>query len=189
MPPDPNVTPDPEDLRWHRYGAVEVAVQMDGREPRSILARHLPVTSPDARPLDERIFRHVTVTDTPTGGYWIVEATGQRSDDDAALSWLFDAAAALLWHALEVAPDAAGRLVAYNRETYLETYTEPDVGDTFEVVRGNGPREGDHIGTATVIRLADDGGPVLDVRLDRGGAFVLGDAQDAASDPDQPEED
>jgi hypothetical protein len=51
-----------------------------------------------------------------------------------------------------------------------EMHLEPDagsvaVGDTFEVVRGNGPREGDHMGTATVTGF-EDGSPVLDVRFD-----------------------
>lgn len=44
----------------------------------------------------------------------------------------------------------AGRLVVYDREMHL---VEPSdglaVGDTLEVVRGNGPREGDHMCIAT----------------------------------------
>jgi hypothetical protein len=39
------------------------------------------------------------------------------------------------------------------------------VGDTFEVIRGNGPREGDHMGTATVTAI-ENGEPALEVQLD-----------------------
>lgn len=105
MPPDPNVTIDlPENLRWHRYGAVEVAIRPDEQGWSEMFARHLPVR-PGAHAYDQRTFQHVTVTDTPTGGYWVVADTGERSEDERALDWLFDAAASLLWHAHEVAPD------------------------------------------------------------------------------------
>ena len=106
---------------------------MDGREPRSILARHLPVTSPDARPLDERISvtsRSRTPATVATGSSRPRVSVPMTMPRSAGCS---TRPAALLWHALEVAPDAAGRL-SHRTQTYLETYTEPDVGDTFEVV-------------------------------------------------------
>ena len=61
----------------------------------------------------------------------------------------------------------AGRLHVHDREMHLYPATEQTlaVGDVLEVVRGNGPREGDHMGEATVTALDDDGVPVLDVRL------------------------
>jgi hypothetical protein len=44
---------------------------------------------------------------------------------------------------------------------HLEPSTAaPIVGNTFEVIRGNGPREGDHMGTATV-KAIENGAPVL----------------------------
>jgi hypothetical protein len=60
---------------------------------------------------------------------------------------------------------AAGRLIAYDREMHLEVDATPAVGDTFEVIRGNGPREGERMGTATVTSF-EDGAPVLNVRFD-----------------------
>lgn len=60
--------------------------------------------------------------------------------------------------------DYSGRLVMYDRETHLEPHGDTiGVGDTFELIRGNGPREGDSMGTATVTGFEDDGSPVLDV--------------------------
>lgn len=61
-------------------------------------------------------------------------------------------------------PEYSGRLVVHNREMHLDVYDPLAVGDTFEVVRGNGPREGDYMGTATVTGI-EDGSPVLDVRF------------------------
>jgi hypothetical protein len=59
-----------------------------------------------------------------------------------------------------------GRLVMYDRETHLVPFAELLlVGDTLEIVRGNGPREGDRMGTATVVRF-EDGVPVMDIRWD-----------------------
>jgi hypothetical protein len=58
-----------------------------------------------------------------------------------------------------------GRLIVHDREMHLEVFEETlAVGDTFEVVRGNGPREGDRMGTATVTGF-EDGAPVLNVRI------------------------
>jgi hypothetical protein len=51
-------------------------------------------------------------------------------------------------------PRPVGRMVMYDDETHLGT---PDgiirVGDTFDVFRGSGPREGDRIGVATVTAI------------------------------------
>jgi len=58
-----------------------------------------------------------------------------------------------------------GRLIVHDREMHLEPATNPvAVGDKFDVIRGNGPREGDHMGTATVTAI-EDGSPVLDVQF------------------------
>jgi hypothetical protein len=63
-----------------------------------------------------------------------------------------------------------GRMVMHDVETHFEVPpgTVIEVGDTFEVVRGNGPREGSRMGTATVVALGDGGAPVLDVSLPDG---------------------
>ena len=62
--------------------------------------------------------------------------------------------------------DHAGRLFVHSRETHLETYGDLlVVGDTVEVIRGNGPRESERMGTATVTGF-EAGSPVLSVRLD-----------------------
>jgi hypothetical protein len=58
-----------------------------------------------------------------------------------------------------------GRLVMHDRETHLELDSEPEIGDTVEVIRGNGPREGDYMGTATVTGFEADGSPILEVRF------------------------
>jgi hypothetical protein len=60
--------------------------------------------------------------------------------------------------------DHAQRLLVFDRETHLEGGSY-QLGDTVEVVRGNGPREGERMGTGTVIDLLDDGVPVLDIVL------------------------
>jgi len=59
----------------------------------------------------------------------------------------------------------ATRLVVFNREMHLDTRVPLSVGDTVPVIRGNGPREGAHMGTATVTAV-EDGAPVLDVWFD-----------------------
>lgn len=59
------------------------------------------------------------------------------------------------------------RLVLYDREMHLDIYGPVVVGESFDVVRGNGIREGDRMGTATIVAI-DDGCPILDVRLDAG---------------------
>jgi hypothetical protein len=73
-----------------------------------------------------------------------------------------------------LSPDAA-LLTIYDQEMHLEVSDELVdgdgsvdlvVGDTMEAVRGNGPREGQCMGTATVSGFDDDGDPVLDVRFD-----------------------
>jgi hypothetical protein len=59
------------------------------------------------------------------------------------------------------------RLVMYDRESHLVYEAERPlaVGDTFSVIRGNGPREGERMGTATVTALDEDGQPTLDVHV------------------------
>jgi len=52
------------------------------------------------------------------------------------------------------------RLIVHDREMHLETFTDLVVGDAVEVIRGNGPREGDRMGTATVTAF-ENGNPVL----------------------------
>jgi hypothetical protein len=62
--------------------------------------------------------------------------------------------------------DCTGRLIVYDREIHLETCAGAlAVGDTVEAIRGNGPREGDHMGTATVTGF-ENGSPILSVRFD-----------------------
>jgi hypothetical protein len=60
---------------------------------------------------------------------------------------------------------ARGRLIIYGSEAHLDTDGPLEVGDTFDVVRGAGPREGDWMGTATVTALDENGEPTLDVRF------------------------
>lgn len=55
-------------------------------------------------------------------------------------------------------------LVVFDREMHLDLHAPLAVGDTFDVVRGNGPREGDRMGTATVTSI-EDGVPELSVLL------------------------
>ena len=63
--------------------------------------------------------------------------------------------------------DYAGRLVVHDRETHLEPYADAlIVGDVVKVIRGNGPREGDRMGVATVTGFEENGSPLLDVRFD-----------------------
>jgi len=59
-------------------------------------------------------------------------------------------------------PGCAGRLVIFDRQSQFQVpYGQTlAVGDTFQAFRGNGPREGDYLGTATILRFKD-GGPVL----------------------------
>jgi hypothetical protein len=54
----------------------------------------------------------------------------------------------------------ANKAVIYKDEIHLDTDGEFAVGDRFEVFRGDGPREGDFMGYATVTRI-DDEGPEL----------------------------
>jgi hypothetical protein len=57
------------------------------------------------------------------------------------------------------------RLLIHDREIHLDVDEPLAIGDTIDVVRGNGPREGDRMGTATVTGF-EDGSPVLVVRFD-----------------------
>lgn len=61
-----------------------------------------------------------------------------------------------------------GRLVIHDRKIHLACDEPLVVGDTIEVVRGNGPREGARMGVATVVAFDELGAPVLDVRLGAG---------------------
>lgn len=61
----------------------------------------------------------------------------------------------------------AGRLYVSDLEMQLEPTRDLVVGDIVEVIRGNGPREGDRMGTATITGFKD-GIPALDVRFDGG---------------------
>ena len=60
----------------------------------------------------------------------------------------------------------AGRLIVHDHETHLESDGDLLLGDTLEVIRGNGPREGDHMGVATVTGFENNGSPELDVVFD-----------------------
>lgn len=60
------------------------------------------------------------------------------------------------------------KVLIYNRAIQLDVDEAPKVGDTFEVFRGNGPREGDYMGTAFVVSLDEDGNPVLEISLGGG---------------------
>jgi hypothetical protein len=60
-----------------------------------------------------------------------------------------------------------GRLVVHDRECHLDIFRPLAIGDTVEVIRGNGPREGDHMGIATVTAF-EDGVPTLVVHFDGG---------------------
>lgn len=61
--------------------------------------------------------------------------------------------------------DNAARLIVHDREMHLDVYDPLAVGDTVEMIRGNGPREGDRIGTATVTGFEETGAPVLDLHF------------------------
>jgi hypothetical protein len=56
----------------------------------------------------------------------------------------------------------AGRLIVYDREMHLEPRRRLVVGDTLEIIRGNGPRKGDSMGTAILTR-SEDGTPMIDI--------------------------
>lgn len=64
----------------------------------------------------------------------------------------------------------AGRLIVHDRVMHLEPAlgVELAAGDTVEVIRGNGPREGDYMGSAIVTGFDDDGRPMLVVDFDNG---------------------
>jgi hypothetical protein len=49
------------------------------------------------------------------------------------------------------------RIVMYNRVTEVVTDSPLELGDRLDVYRGDGPREGDQMGEATVIGLRRDG--------------------------------
>jgi hypothetical protein len=51
----------------------------------------------------------------------------------------------------------------YNRETDMLVPPEHEiaVGDKLDVIRGNGPREGERMGTATIVGFDDDGACTL----------------------------
>ena len=62
------------------------------------------------------------------------------------------------------------RLIVHDREMHLDVADDDQlaIGDTIEAVRGNGPREGERMGTATVTGFAENGAPLLDVHFEWG---------------------
>lgn len=56
-------------------------------------------------------------------------------------------------------------LTVYNREMHLDVNAGRAlaVGETIPVIRGNGPREGERIGSATIAGFEHDGSPQLSV--------------------------
>jgi hypothetical protein len=58
-----------------------------------------------------------------------------------------------------------GRVLIHDREIHVESDGPLAVGDTLDVIRGNGPREGDRMGVATVTAF-ENGLPVLVVDFD-----------------------
>lgn len=63
----------------------------------------------------------------------------------------------------------ATAVIMHDRETHVVVGADTTlaVGDTLPVIRGNGPREGEQMGTATVTDFRDDGSPVLEVVVGR----------------------
>jgi hypothetical protein len=59
---------------------------------------------------------------------------------------------------------AENRVYMHDDETHLDVHEPLAVGDVIQVFRGNGPREGDRMGTATVTAI-EDGVPVLNIRF------------------------
>ena len=62
-------------------------------------------------------------------------------------------------------PDPKGRLVVFDKESHLEIWDDIIVGDTFDVVRGNGLQEGELMGFATVTELSEDGPVEISIHL------------------------
>jgi hypothetical protein len=64
--------------------------------------------------------------------------------------------------------DYGAHLIVHDREMHLEVADTNTlaVGDTVDVIRGNGPREGDRMGIATVTGFASDGAPLLDIHFE-----------------------
>jgi hypothetical protein len=58
------------------------------------------------------------------------------------------------------------RLIVHDHEMHLDVFGPLAVGDTVDVIRGNGPREGDRMGSAAVIAIDADDSPVLDIHFD-----------------------
>lgn len=59
-----------------------------------------------------------------------------------------------------------GRVVVFDRVIEAETDAAMlVVGDTLDVVRGNGPREGERMGTAEIVDFDDDGNPVIEIQF------------------------
>lgn len=58
---------------------------------------------------------------------------------------------------------STGRVLFHNREIHLDVSGRIEIGDSYPVIRGNGPREGDQMGTATVSAINPDGSPQLDL--------------------------
>ncbi len=58
------------------------------------------------------------------------------------------------------------RLIAYPRVMQLDVFDPIAVGDTFDVIRGNGLRKGERMGTGTITGFREDGSPTISVRFD-----------------------
>jgi hypothetical protein len=58
------------------------------------------------------------------------------------------------------------RIVIYDKEIHLDVYEAVEVGDTIPVFRGNGPREGERMGTATVTGF-EGSSPMLEIKFMR----------------------
>jgi hypothetical protein len=62
--------------------------------------------------------------------------------------------------------EISGRLFIYDKETHLEASSPLAVGQQFEVIRGNGPREGQRMGIATLMRFNEHGLPDFHIKPD-----------------------
>lgn len=60
------------------------------------------------------------------------------------------------------------RLIVYSNESHLEgdPTTALAVGDKFDAIRGNGPREGRRMGSATVTGFDADGNPTIELHIE-----------------------
>jgi hypothetical protein len=61
--------------------------------------------------------------------------------------------------------EQVGRILIRDRQIHGEPQRDFAIGDTFDVIRVDGPRKGDHMGTAVVTRVDEDGNPEITVHL------------------------